>query len=106
MPEKKERKKKRERERQREEREGEGRKGRKEENWGGRGWELITFGARDGGTALGCKAVVMDSVAQGILVFLVDGIATETQMVERKAANNESFIFFLLSLFGASLPGR
>lgn len=66
----------------------------------------ITFGARDGGTALGCKAVVMDSVAQGILVFLVDGIATETQIVKRKAANNESFIFFSflfspLFLFGA-----
>lgn len=97
-------KEKKKREIEREEREGEGRKGRKGEK-GGKGVG-ITFGARDGGTALGCKAVVMDSVAQGILVFLVDGIATETQMVKRKAANNESFIFFLLSLFGASLPGR
>lgn len=41
----------------------------------------ITFGARDGGSlssALGCTVVVVvDSVDDGILAFLLDGIATE-----------------------------
>lgn len=74
----------------------------------------ITFGARDGGkstSALGCKAVVMDSVAHVNLVFFVHGLPTETQMVKRKAASNESFIFFLFFfVFGAGAfwgsPGK
>lgn len=71
----------------------------------------ITFGARDGGKstlALGCKAVVMDSVAHGNLVFFVHGLPTETQMVKRKAANNESFIFFCVFGTGAfwGSPGK
>lgn len=69
----------------------------------------ITFGARDGGKstlALGCKAVVMDSVAHGNLVFFVHGLPTETQMVKRKAANNESFIFFVFSVLVRSGEAR
>ena len=62
----------------------------------------ITFGARDGGnstSALGCKAVAMDLVVHGNLVFFVHGLSTETQMVKRKAAKNESFMFFFFSFF-------
>lgn len=75
------------------EREGGGGKGGK----GGNGNYLWCEGSRDGGKstlALGCKAVVIDSVAHGNSVFFVHGLPTETQMVKRKSASNESLIFF------------
>lgn len=64
-----------------------------------------TFGSRDGGwSSLGSKAV--DPV-DGILV-LVDVIATGTQIandIKRKAANNETFIFFFPCLCWEMIKG-
>lgn len=42
----------------------------------------------------------MDSVAHGVSVFFVHGLATETQVVKRKAAKNESFIYIYIYFWG------